>query len=114
MSHLPIYNILKERFKDVNVDLTPEQKKICCENVMKLDQQGIENVFLILRIHSIKEGDENILNVPYNGEERNKKESCTDLKFNLETFPIILKHMIYQFTIIHLTKMKEEFERNEI
>lgn len=114
MANLPLYDILLTQVKHLDIDLTIEEKKECCNMITTLDTQGCENIYLLMRVHNIKDqGDINLFTTPYGGVEVTKQASCADLKFNLDNLPITLKHMIYKFCKIHIQKMKEESERDD-
>lgn len=105
MNKFPLYSSLYSDAK--SRDLTSEQKTTLVNNISKLDEVGMELVYIIIRIYSIEnEKLSDHLNLPYSGSNTKNK-----LKFDVEKFPNRLKQMLKIFVGKHLTTMKEESER---
>ena len=97
--NLPIYDTLLSSV--VNMDLTIEEKNDFMEQIKKLDLNGLERVYVIIRIFHINNSNENTtFNLPYGG--LFIKE---EMRFDLEKIPFKLKQILYLFIKIHLNTM---------
>ncbi len=106
----PLYETMRKHLPDE--DLTDEQKRDCIQMIGKLDSEGTSMVFLLIRVHSVKEkGDEKLFEAPYNGEEMKRTNEISDFKFSLEEMPVVLRQMIYKFCKVHMKTMSEEKAR---
>ena len=102
MSKFPLYdNIIKDIPKK---DLSTNQKKVFIKRVQKIDSNGHELIYALIRMYQIENSDqETSFTLPYNGiyVENN-------INFDLENLPTTLKQMLFKFVEVHLAKMKEE------
>ena len=63
----------------------------------------MENIFVLIRIHSLRCNKDNIFNIPFNGQKINNKftnenqEEVYDVKFDIRNFPIELKLIILEY-----------------
>ncbi len=108
---LPLYEIIYNQVP-IDKDLSIEEKKECCQMISQLDNQGFNNIYLLMRTHGIKEhGDTNLFDIPYGGTESSSSDTYPspkkNLKFNLESLPLVLKQMIYKFCKVHLQKFSD-------
>ena len=102
MSQFPLYNSL---LKDIpKEDLSVIEKRTFIKRVGKIDKNGHELIYSLIRIYQINNNEQSTsFNLPYNGTYLEK-----DIHFDLELFPIKLKHILFRFASLHLNKMKEE------
>ena len=102
MSKFPLYDSLS---KDLpNVDLTLIEKKLFIKKIAKIDNNGHELVYALVRMYQVENNEENTsFTLPYNG-----TFVDSDIHFDLDKFPIYLKHILFKFLSVHIDKMKEE------
>lgn len=74
-------------------ELTQEQKRELINDIKTLDQDGLNNLYLIIRYSANCENDENVYGAKYNRK---------GVIFNLEGLPEILQKTIYCFVKKHL------------
>ena len=102
MSKFPLYDSLS---KDIPTeDLTPIQKRTFIKRILKIDKNGHELVYALVRMHQVENNETNTSFVlPYNG-----TFVENDINFDLDKFPVNLKHILFKFLVAHIEKMKEE------
>lgn len=104
MNKFPLYNSL---YKDIQEDdLSAIQKRTFLKRIEKMDKNGCELIYVLIRMYqSDKENNEENINfgLPYGG-----MNIDNNIHFDLENFPVKLKHLLFKFVSIHLEKMKEE------
>ena len=102
MNQFPLYTSL---LKDLPTkDLTIIEKKEFVKNIKKLDQDGCDLIYALVRVYYLdKEDNISGFTLPYGG-----KFVKRDLKFDLELLPKELKQLLNKFIFMHLKKMKEE------
>jgi hypothetical protein len=95
----PLYELLYDKSSDNS--LSTQEMVELIENVKGLDKSGMNMIFVLIRIYSLKNAtkDESIHDVPYNGQ---KMEG--DVKFDIRHFPNRLNHMLLHFSKMHLKK----------
>jgi hypothetical protein len=101
----PLFDLLTEKSKDIA--LTQQEVMEFMQNVKKLDKNGYELIFVIIRIYSIKNMPNVSINeIPYSGQklEQNKTPNMSAVKFDIRNFPNKLNQMLYEFTKLHLSK----------
>lgn len=114
MSKFPLYDILNKNIP--KKDLTIKQKKELSSNIeLYTDIQEI--VYVLIRYYQYYNENLEKLAIPYGGTYIKKNENkITDtnvpdeknINFDLELFPIPLKHIIYNFILMH----KKNLETN--
>lgn len=114
----PVYDLLYQQVsaESEQKELTEEEILILTGKIKQLDKLGIDMVYVLIRVHSIRYSQTKLLDIPYKGEkvaERiEQNEICNDVKFDVREFPTILSRIITKFVDLHLRKMKEEVEKN--
>jgi hypothetical protein len=101
----PLFDLLTEKSKDVA--LTQQEIMEFMQNVKKLDKNGYELIFVIIRIYSVKNiPNVSINEIPYSGQklEQNKTPNMSAVKFDIRNFPNKLNQMLFEFTKLHLNK----------
>jgi hypothetical protein len=102
MSKFPLYNSLSKDLQEG--DLSDIQKRTFLKRIEKIDKNGYELIYALIRMYQIENKEENInFTLPYGGENIDN-----NIHFDLENFPIKLKQVLFKFVSIHLEKMKEE------
>lgn len=100
MSKFPLYTSLS---KDItNKDLTVAQKKSFLTKIDKMDKNGHESMYALIRMYQSENKNE-YSTTPYDG-----VLNDTNINFDLNKFPNILKQILFKFLGIHMKKMKEE------
>jgi hypothetical protein len=101
-SDFPLYNMLLEHVNSmVNVSaLTTEQADKIMQTLRTLDHVNQVNLFIVIKIFSLKNTESNLLDIPYQGQ----KTDNTKFTFNLKKFPLKLQHMISKFCDIYTSK----------
>jgi hypothetical protein len=102
MSKYPLYDNL---CKNISCkDLTAIQKRAFIKRMEKIDVNGNELVYALIRMHQCENKEENTsFTLPYNG-----YFIDGDIAFNLDKFPIKLKQVLFKFLEVHINKMQEE------
>ena len=102
MSKFPLYDSLLKDISDN--DLTVTQKRSFIKKITKIDKHGHELIYALIRMYQVENNETNIsFTLPYNG-----TFIDTDINFDLDKFPFILKQILFKFLGVHLGKMKEE------
>jgi hypothetical protein len=101
MVNFPLYdNILKEiNDNEIKVDLTTEQKKMLLKKIKKLNQNGFNLLYVLIKVFDINnnDNDNNISIIPYEG-----NIVKNNIKFDLDKLPIKLKIIIEKFVDLHM------------
>ena len=106
MSKFPLYDSLSKDLSEK--DLTPSQKRAFIKRVIKIDKNGHELVYALIRMYQVENNEENTsFNLPYNGIFVDTQKS-RDISFDVDNFPIHLKQLLFKFLGVHIEKMKEE------
>ena len=102
MSKFPLYDSLSKDLPEE--DLTPTEKRLFIKKIGKIDNNGHELVYALIRMYQVENNEENTsFTLPYNG-----IFVDSDINFDLDKFPIYLKHILFKFLAVHIDKMKEE------
>ena len=81
------------------------------ESVRKMDKRGLDCVFVIIRIHSLRNEDVQIFDVPYKGEKVNKtSDNNCDVKFDIRVLPATLRRILLEFVRIHKNSTPSQIE----
>lgn len=100
----PLYdNLLRESSE---TDLLKKEKDDFVKLAKKIDVEGSELFYAVVRCHQLQTESDELFTSPYNS-----KMIKGSLKFELDNFPPVLKRMLYNFLKKHVQKMKEEEER---
>lgn len=102
MSKFPLYDSLS---KDISQDdLTKVQKTAFIKRITKIDENGQDLVYALIRMYQIENNEKNTgFTLPYSG-----IFVESDIHFDLDKFPTRLKQILFKFLYAHLDKMKEE------
>jgi hypothetical protein len=100
----PLYQDL---FKNsTETDLTDDQKDELIKKIKKMDLEGHELIYALIRCFQLE--NETNYELPYEG-----KSLKLGYKFDLEKFPKKLRQIVYKFSEKHLEKMKEDQKINK-
>jgi hypothetical protein len=89
----PLYDIFSREALSISDELGQDQKKKLIEDIKLLNQDGLDNLYLIIRYAARRETDDKVYNAKYNRK---------GVVFNLEFMPDSLQKTIYCFTQKHL------------
>ena len=101
MSNFPLYEDLKK--DNPKKDLSAKCKLEFIENMKNINMDGKELIYGLIRSHQTESGENLFKNV-----------SSTDLTFDFNNFPIILKHILHKFANKHIKIMAEDNEERDI
>ena len=88
--------------KDVPVtELTGVKKDEFVKNVKKLDEKGNEIFFILMKIHEMKTIENT--GIPYDG-----KLVSDEIKFDMDTIPTPLQHILSRFMAMHIKSIEED------
>ncbi len=107
MSLFPLYDTLLREVKH-DKDLTSDEKKELLQDITKMDLNGHQMMFVLIRMHFLRniQGDKSF-DAPFDAVQINK-----DYEFELCKLPIVVRQMIYKFAKMHLIKMEEESSKD--
>lgn len=105
----PLYDVLIKDIKDT--ELTTSEKLKLISIIPTLDQKEHDTIFTLIRIHGLKNNySKNIFDIPYDGQNLNKNNTCQSIKFNVDKLPHIVGQIVFKFLTIHTEKMRENSE----
>jgi hypothetical protein len=101
MSKFPLYDSL---VKDIStIDLNITQKRAFVKRIQKIDTNGHQLVYALIRMYQVENNEENTsFTLPYNG-----MYVESDICFDLDKLPNMLKQLLFKFTGVHLDTMKD-------
>ena len=109
MTSFPLYNNLLEN--TTKIDLTVDEKDNFKDKIKKIDLDGSERIYAIIRIfHNENNNDSSNFNLPYSGVIIPNKD---EIRFDLEKIPFQLKQILFKFINLHITIMEEDTNRPE-
>jgi hypothetical protein len=110
----PLFSLLYEKTNDNPLEQMELIELI--ENIRKLDRQGFDLIFLIVRLYSLRANQtssSNVFDIPYSGEKVKDTEQVStdassikmDIKFDIRNFPNRLNRMLLEFSKMRLEQM---------
>lgn len=109
----PLYDVIANTIQTTE-PLPSKELATLASNIKLLNKEGQEMIFVLLRIHSLRNTKTKLLDLPYKPQKVSEKadgltnEIFYDLKFNLNHLPPDLQHIIFQFVILQLRKQEED------
>lgn len=128
MTNFPLYDSL---VKDLpKRDLTVKQKEDFLVKVQEINDAGTELLVALIQYHALQSGETTngttngttVEKVPYKGTcvgtknakcAKTVKSNTEDITWDLLSFPIKLRQILYKFVAMHLKSMMEEVSRQE-
>ena len=100
-STFPLFDRLVEKTKKENYkdqSLAKSELSDLANEISQLDNYHTDIIFVLIRIHSLRNANQNMFDVPYNGirVDRNVEDKC-DIEFDLLKFPSELQHILKNF-----------------
>lgn len=111
-SSFALFDLLAKRCTQGPPDITIEECKELIENVRKLDKQGFEYLFVLIKTYSNMEKQND--DIPYKGQKINENkhdDRACDIKFDIRNFSPMLRKILLEFSRLHLDKMSDERKR---
>ena len=84
-----------------STELTPAKKEEFVKNVKKLDEKGNEIFFVLMKTHEMKTIENS--GIPYEG-----KLVSDEIKFDIDTIPTALQHILSRFMAMHIKSIEED------
>lgn len=90
--NVPLYNcILHEINDDDEVD-----KAQLVKDIQELDSEGQNLVYVLMRVHQLKNHENNMISIPYKG-----KKLKGGYKFDIDELPVTLQRILVHFIMKH-------------
>ncbi len=100
--------LCEQQQKQATAKLSSSEQNELLSNLRKINKDGMEMVFVLIRVHSLRNNDTKLFEIPYKGEKINIQKSdefierCFDVKFDLKDLPLLLQRILLAFTKVHL------------
>jgi len=79
-------------------DITVQEVREMIDGIQVLERDIIERVFVIIRIHSLRNEDAKVFDTPYRGHRINNTNGGDgDIKFDVRNMPPLLRRMLLEF-----------------
>lgn len=101
--NFPLYNTLEKKVTKKS-DIKIVEKKECIEMISRLDKNGKEILIILIYLYYKNNNQKYIEVIPYEGEYI-QKNNTIDIEWNMNKFPIKLKHILYEFLKMHINSM---------
>jgi len=105
LSVFPLFDTLFQETESVQTPLQYEEKMELCNQIKDLDQEGFDLVYAIIRSFYLVKENGHYDFVPYS-----PKINKTGYKFDTTFLPPRLLLMVRRFVALHLNKLREESE----
>ena len=106
--HFYLYYNLEEQALKSSVDPTKNQRTLIA-NIKKLDTEGLNIVFVIIRMFCVKNKNSKMFEMPYKAKIlKEHTTGCYDIEFDLKELPERLQLMLHLFCKRHLDNIEEE------
>ena len=114
----PIYDLLHNQIKSLSNSDEPLSANDVVEiinKIKRLDKVGRDMIYVFIRIHSLRNSNSKLLDIPYQGVKLNEKidnnDIVIDAKFDLRNFPPFLLRMLDRFSTLHLQRINEDLNK---
>jgi hypothetical protein len=104
----PLYDLLLKKYNKMveedpsNKDIKFEEVREMIDGIMSFDREKMEHVFVIIRIHSLRNEKTRVFDIPFNGERINMSQTGEgDIKFDIRNMPPELRRMLLEFVRIN-------------
>ena len=109
-SSFPLYELLLNKCNKMihedpsKSDISIEEVREMIDGIHSFDKDKIEHVFVIIRIHSLRNEKSQVFDTPYSGQKvQNLKNEEGDIKFDIRNMPPILRRMLLEFVRMNNT-----------
>lgn len=103
-SSFPLYDLLLKKCNklieedNINKDISIEEVREMIDGIHGFDKEQMEHVFVIIRIHSLRNEKTKVFDVPFSGERINTSQTGDgDVKFDIRNMPPLLRRMLLEF-----------------
>ncbi len=103
-SSFPLYDLVLKKCNKLieedpkNKDISIEEVREMIDGIHSFNKEQMEHVFVIIRIHSLRNERTKVFDVPFNGERQNMSQTGEgDIKFDVRNMPPILRRMLLEF-----------------
>jgi len=119
----PIYDVICEQVKasgdyEKHFSTNEYVELINKLRTISVDKNGRDMIYVLIRVHSLRNSSTKFLEVPFGGEKNNNSSSSNssvvDIKFDIRNFPNSLNRILSKFCDLHLRKIKEDNEKPKI
>jgi hypothetical protein len=100
----PLYDLLLKKCNKLieedskNKDISIEEVREMIEGIHRFDKEKMEHVFVIVRLHSLRNEKTKVFDVPFNGEKINMSQTGEgNIKFDVRNMPPNLRRMLLEF-----------------
>lgn len=114
-SFFPVYDTLFKQISNCSDKDSPvslQEIGTIASLIKQLDSLGQQMIYVFVRIHSLRNSDTKLLEIPYTGQKvsqtMDNNQFYSDVKFDLRNFPTVLLRMLHRFASLHLRRMNEE------
>lgn len=103
MSSFPLYDLLVTKYNKLikedpsNKDISFEEIREMIDGVMTMEKEHIEHVFVLIRIHSLKNENIDAFDTPYKGEKMDPDSDNTNIKFDVRNMPPMLRRILLEY-----------------
>ena len=103
-STFPLYDLLLKKCEKLisedpkNEDITVIEVREMIDGIQSFDKDRLEHVFVIIRIHSLRNEKTKVFDTPYKGHRINTTSNGDgDIKFDVRDMPPLLRRMLLEF-----------------
>jgi len=117
LSNFPLYDHLYEKVMKMidedekNQDIQMKEVEELLNGARKMNHTALQCLFMLVRIHSLRNSEDKLFDVPYAGKKINKSkedENKCDVKFDIREFPPLLRKILLEYVRLHENKNEEE------
>ncbi len=103
--YFPLYDQLFEQFGNSTNKLEVAEIGELVNSLRSMDKDGLEKVFVIIRVHSLRFSKSKLFDIPFQGEKLNEtNDKHCDVRFDIRNFPANLQRMLLHFCTLHNRK----------
>jgi hypothetical protein len=103
-SSFPLYDLILAKCNKMieedpsKADITIEEVREMIDGIQTFERDIIERVFVIIRIHSLRNEEAKVFDTPYRGHRINNTNGVDgDIKFDIRNMPPLLRRMLLEF-----------------
>lgn len=100
----PLYSLLLNKCTKLieedpkNKDISIEEVREMIDGIHTFDKEKMEHVFVLIRVHSLRNEKAKVFDVPFSGERINTSQTGEgDVKFDIRNMPPLLRRMLLEF-----------------
>jgi hypothetical protein len=103
-SSFPLYDLLLNKCNKMieedpsKADITVQEVREMIDGIQLFERDIIEHVFVIIRVHSLRNEQTKVFDTPYKGNRINNTTGGDgDIKFDIRNMPPLLRRMLLEF-----------------